>query len=178
MSQTAPSRSLDSQNPMIQALIAELEQETQTTRRVLERVPGDKLSWKPHAKSMSLGQLALHVATTPGGIARILSADSFDITSFGQQEAATASELLPALEESLNSARSFLSGLDDQQAGATWRLTREGKELMALPRIAVVRSILLNHWYHHRGQLSVYLRLLDVPVPSIYGPSADENPFV
>ena len=159
------------------ALIAELEQEIKTTRRLLERVPGDKLSWRPHTKSMSLGQLALHVATVPAGIARILANDTCEVPQFKQAEAMSAAELIRALDESLQTARGFLSGLDDARAVATWKLMKNGRELMAMPRIRVVRMLMLNHWYHHRGQLSVYLRMLNVPVPSIYGPSADENPF-
>ncbi len=164
---------------LMDSLLGELEQEAAATRRALERVPGDKLGWKPHAKSMSLGQLALHIATIPGGIGKFLSKDGLDLgsVSFNQPAVASTAELLAALDESLKTAREVLSGLDDQKAMATWKLTRGGKELMAAPRIAVARSILLNHWYHHRGQLTVYLRLLDIPVPSIYGPSADENPF-
>jgi len=158
-------------------LIAEVEQETQITRRVLERVAGDKLTWKPHAKSMSLGQLALHVATTPGALASILATDTYEVGSFDQPEATSAAELIPTLKESVGTARQFLMALDEERAAATWKATQAGRELMAAPRIALVRSIMLNHWYHHRGQLSVYLRLLNVPVPSIYGPSADENPF-
>lgn len=167
---TAPSKSAT-------PLLAELEQETKTTRKVLERVPADKLAWKPHPKSMSLGQLALHVATTPGGIAGILANDTYAGGNFTQREATSAAELLPALEESVRTAREFLTNLDDERAFAIWTLTRAGQKVMAVPRIGVVRSIMLNHWYHHRGQLSVYLRLLNIPVPSIYGPSADENPF-
>ena len=164
---------------MVDSLLAELDQEMVTTRRVLERVPDLKLAWKPHAKSMSLGQLALHVATIPGAVAKFLISDRLDMdgVSFEQPAAKSASELLPALDESIKTAKEVLSGLDDQRAMATWRLTRGGKVLFEAPRVAVVRSIMLNHWYHHRGQLSVYLRLLDIPVPSIYGPSADENPF-
>jgi len=164
---------------LVDPFLAELDQEAATTRRVLERVPDAKLSWKPHAKSMSLGQLALHVATIPGALAQMLSNDSLDMAtvSFVQPAAGSAAELLPALNDSLKAAKETLSGFDDRRAMATWKLTKQGKELFAAPRIGVVRSILLNHWYHHRGQLSVYLRLLDVPVPSIYGPSADENPF-
>jgi uncharacterized damage-inducible protein DinB len=158
-------------------LIAELEQETKTTRRVLERVPEGKLAWKPHDKSMSLGQLALHVATLPSRISRILANDTVEAPQFKQAEATSATELIRALDESLQTARAFLAGLDEARAMATWRLVKDGRELMAIPRIAVVRALMLNHWYHHRGQLSVYLRLLNVPLPSIYGPSADENPF-
>jgi uncharacterized damage-inducible protein DinB len=164
---------------MVDSILAELDQEAATTRRVLERVPNDKLGWKPHAKSMSLGQLALHVATIPGAIAGLLKQDGLDLgnVDFEAPAAKAAAELLPALEESVKTAKEVLSGLDDSRAMATWRLTRAGKELFAAPRIGAARSIMLNHWYHHRGQLSVYLRLLEVPVPSIYGPSADENPF-
>ena len=140
---------------MIDALLAELEQESLTTRRVLERVPQAHLSWKPHPKSMSPGQLALHVATVPGNVA----------------------ELEPALTASVAKARQHLGGFDDAAMGATWRLMSGGREVMAMPRAAFARAIMLNHWYHHRGQLLVYLRLLDVPVPSVCGPSADENPF-
>ena len=159
------------------SFLAEMDQEAQTTRRVLERVPGDKLSWKPHTKSMSLGQLALHVATIPGGVAQILSNDSFEVPNFDQRAAQSATELIPALDESVRTAKQVLGGMEDSKLMGTWKLTKNGKELMAAPRVAMVRSIMLNHWYHHRGQLSVYLRELDVPVPSIYGPSADENPF-
>ncbi len=164
---------------IVDPLFAELDQEAATTRRVLERVPNDKLGWKPHAKSMSLGQLALHVATIPGAVAKFLLDDSLDFSSasFEQPSARTTAELLPTLDESVRTAKEVLSSLDDHKAMATWKLTREGRELFAAPRIGVARSIMLNHWYHHRGQLSVYLRLLGVPVPSIYGPSADENPF-
>lgn len=160
-------------------LVAELEQEAATTRRVLERVPGDKLSWKPHDKSMSLGQLALHVATIPGWVGSVLQPDSWDASeSSGQKEAETLDELIPALEESVRSAKETLEWLDEEKAAGLWSITAGDATLMTMPRIAVVRSIMLNHWYHHRGQLSVYLRLLDVPVPSIYGPSADEGPAI
>ncbi|MBI3302715.1 MAG: DinB family protein [Deltaproteobacteria bacterium] len=164
---------------LVDALLGELEQEAATTRRVLERVPYDRLGWKPHAKSMSLGQLALHVASIPGMVAKFLSNDSLDIggVSFDQPTARSAAELLPALDASVKAAKDVLSGFDDRRAMATWRLTNGSKELLAAPRIAVARTIMLNHWYHHRGQLAVYLRLLNVAVPSIFGPSADENPF-
>jgi len=161
----------------IDMYLQELEQEAQTTRRVLERVPNDKLDWKPHAKSMSLGQLALHVATTPGGVAEIACQPSIELPGFSHPSATSASELVPALEQSVARAKELLSGLDDSALAATWRVVDGNREVMALPRAAVLRAIMLNHWYHHRGQLSVYLRQLDVPVPSIYGPSADENPF-
>lgn len=159
-------------------LIAELEQEAHATRRVLERVPQAKLSWKPHAKSMSLGQLALHVATIPGNVAALAANDTVpEPPRFIQPEAATTAELVPALEASIGQARSIVAGFDDARMNATWRLLYQGNELMALPRAAMLRMVMLNHWYHHRGQLLVYLRMHDVPLPSVYGPTADENPF-
>jgi uncharacterized damage-inducible protein DinB len=163
----------------VEALVAELEQEAATTQRVLARVPNDQLGWKPHPKSMSLGQLAQHVASSPGDVAQLLSNDGLEISPAGMTPPAltSAAELVPLLERSVRAAKAFLSALDEQRAMATWRVTKEGKEVFAAPRIAAARAILLNHWYHHRGQLSVYLRLLDVPIPSIYGPSADEDPF-
>jgi uncharacterized damage-inducible protein DinB len=163
---------------MIDGLLAELDQEAATTRRVLERIPQAHLTWKPHPKSMSLGQLALHVAMVPGNVAEIAAMDIVPTPpTFQHPEAATASELLPSLTESVAKAKRALGGFDDAQMGATWRLQRDGKDIMAMPRIAFVRAIMLNHWYHHRGQLLVYLRLLNQPVPSVYGPTADENPF-
>ncbi len=159
-------------------LLAELEQEAQTTRRVLERVPQAGLGWKPHPKSMSLGQLALHVATIPGNVAALLVPDIVpEPPAFLQPEAGTAAELVPALESSIAQARALVSGFDDTAMNATWRLLHDGQELLAMPRIAMLRAIMLNHWYHHRGQLLVYLRMHDVPLPSVYGPTADENPF-
>ena len=163
---------------MIDGMLQELDQEAGATRRVLERVPNAHLAWKPHEKSMSLGQLALHVATCPGNVAAMLVQPMLaEPPAFVQPQAATAAELLPTLEQSLAAAKTLLAGLDDEAMAATWRLMQGDRELMAVPRGALLRMLMLNHWYHHRGQLSVYLRQLNVPVPSIYGPSADENPF-
>jgi uncharacterized damage-inducible protein DinB len=162
---------------MIEALIQELEHESQTTRRVLERVPGDRLGWKPHDKSMSLGQLALHVATTPAGVSDLVRNSPVQMPRFVQPSATSAAELVPALEQSIIRATENLRAIGDAGLGATFRIVNGDQELMAMPVGAVLRFIMLNHWYHHRGQLSVYLRELGVPVPSIYGPSADENPF-
>ena len=163
---------------MSEGLLRELEQEGRTTRRVLERVPDAHLAWKPHEKSRSLGQLALHIATVPGAVATLASTPVAQAPGFGNEPAASAAaELLPALDESLAKARSILQGLDDESMMATFTVMAGDRELMAMPRVAFLRAIMLNHWYHHRGQLSVYLRELNVPVPSIYGPSADENPF-
>src|SRR5688500_10312881 len=157
--------------------IEELTQEGETTRRVLERVPEDKLSWKPHARSMSLGQLALHTAQTPGSIAYLLKDLTFEGSPPPQTEATSRAELLKAHEDALAQAQAALTGWGDAGLRASWKFTRGGKTLMGAPRAGVVRSLMLNHWYHHRGQLTVYLRLLGVPLPSGYGPSADENPF-
>ena len=127
---------------------------------------------------MSLGQLALHIATVPGGVARIAALPGLDeAPDFIQPSAASAADLGPALDESIAQARSLLGGMSDQQLMEEWTLKSGGRVVMAMPRLAVLRAIMLNHWYHHRGQLSVYLRQLNVPVPSIYGPSADDNPF-
>lgn len=163
---------------MIQALIQELEQEAQTTRRVLERVPGERLEWKPNPKSMSLGQLSLHVATIPGFVSDIARQSPFSFPKMVQASAASSAELIPALEASVARAKTNLLAIGDGGLADVWRLVEGGRELMAVPVGGVVRSIMLNHWYHHRGQLSVYLRELGVPLPSIYGPSADENPFM
>ena len=159
-------------------LLAELEQEAQTTQRVLERIPQEHLSWRPHAKSMSLGQLALHVATVPGGVAEFAMQDMPSPPALVQPEAATAAELVPALTASVARAKELLGNADDATMGKTWRLMKDGRELLAMPRAAFLRAIMLNHWYHHRGQLLVYLRLLNLSVPPVYGPTADENPFM
>jgi len=165
-------------NQATDAMLSELREEAVTTRRVLERVPPDKLSWRSHAKSMSLGQLALHVASIPGNLTRLAQLDEFDASqaNFNPPEPNGLNEIYAALEQSVRSADEYLTSITEQVASANWRLTLRGKELFSRPRIAVLRSIMLNHWYHHRGQLSVYLRLLDVPVPVIYG-RTDENPF-
>ena len=163
---------------IIDGLLAELEQEAGTTRRVLERIPQAHLTWKPHIKSMSLGQLALHVATVPGNVAELAALDTIpEPPSFVQPEAASTSELLPSLTESVAKAKRALGAFDDARMNAMWRLQSGGRDILAMPRVAFVRAIMLNHWYHHRGQLLVYLRLLNQSVPSVYGPTADENPF-
>jgi uncharacterized damage-inducible protein DinB len=158
-------------------LIQELEVETATTRRVLERVPDARLNWSPHPKSRSLGQLAWHIATNPGNVMKLAAQNPSDFPTIVDRTPSTSAELLPALDESVATAKSILGGMSDADLTELWRLRSNGHEVMAIPRINFLRAIFLNHWYHHRGQLSVYLRLLDVPVPAIYGPSADENPF-
>ena len=164
---------------MPDSLLNELYQEAAITRRVLERVPGDMLEWRPHPKSMSLGQLAIHVASIPGNLSRLVQADEFDASqaNFTPPSPSSVEEILTAHDGSLRVAQDYLGGVDEQIAQESWRLTFKGKEVFTAPRGGVIRSLMLNHWYHHRGQLSVYLRLLDVPVPVIYGRSADENPF-
>jgi uncharacterized damage-inducible protein DinB len=163
---------------IIDGLLQELELEAHTTRRVLERVPDNKLTWRPHQKARTLGELALHVASVPGAVAEFVAAPSpVQAPQFSDPSPKSAAELIPALDESIGKAKKALGGMDDATVMATWRMMHGDRELLALPRVAMLRSIMLNHWYHHRGQLSVYLKELDVPIPSIYGPSADENPF-
>lgn len=160
-------------------LLNELRQEAETTKRLLERVPEDRLGWRPHPKSMTLGQLALHVATIPGDLSRLAQLDEFDASNANFEPPAPESKMAieAAMKKSLDDATEYLGSLDADRAGATWRLTLWGNEVFAMPRADLLRSLMLNHWYHHRGQLSVYLRLLDVPVPVVYGRTADENPF-
>ena len=165
--------------PAAQALIAELDKEAPATRRLIERVPDDRLGWRPHPKSMSVAQLANHIATIPGGIARLSQTEAFDISTRniepvpGESRAA----LLATLDSSLATAREVLSQLDDTTANAPWRLSFGEREIFTVPRLEMLRTMLFNHWIHHRGELVVYLRLLDIPVPVVYGRSADENPF-
>lgn len=164
---------------MLEPMLNELQQEAATTKRLLERVPGDKRSWQAHPKSISLGQLALHIAIIPDGLSQLARLDEFDASTadFAQAMPHSREQILVALDGSVSTAAVYLAALTSEQASATWRLTLRGEEVFAIPRAAMLRSLMLNHWYHHRGQLSVYLRLLDIPVPVIYGRSADENPF-
>jgi uncharacterized damage-inducible protein DinB len=163
--------------PAAEMLLAELEQEARTTRRVLERVPDDKLSWRPHPKSSTLGQLALHIAIIPSLGMHVLAQDVFEAPEFTQEEAGSTAELISVLDQSVASARQFLSELTPERAQATWRMVKKGRELIAIQRLAMIRTLMFNHWYHHRGSLVVYLRLLDVSLPPVYGPTADERPF-
>lgn len=161
-------------------LIQELDMEAATTRRVLERIPDTHLGWRPAAKSRTLGELALHIATTPGNVASLASNNPAQLPSFDRPDPAPAkaADVVAALGQSVEQAKTIVGRMDDAALMEMWRLTAGGKDVMAMPRIAFLRAIMLNHWYHHRGQLSVYLRELNVPLPSIYGPSADENPFM
>ena len=162
---------------IIDALIGELEQEAKTTARVLERVPEAHLTWKPHPKSFSLGQLALHVATVPGNVAALAARDTSAVAGLRAAGAASTARAGAGAgrqrRQGARAPRRFRRRGDDRDLAAV----DGGRELMAMPRVAFVRAVMLNHWYHHRGQLLVYLRLLDVPLPSVYGPTADENPF-
>ncbi len=143
----------------------------------MDRIPEDKLAWKPHPKSYSLGQLALHIASVPGRVAAAAVPDSMEAPNFSEPEPKSRQEVLDTFSKGLENAKDTLKKMEYARLTSMWRLTKNGKVLMSVPRIGFIRSILMNHNYHHRGQLSVYLRMLDVPVPSIYGPSADENPF-
>jgi uncharacterized damage-inducible protein DinB len=163
---------------LAESLLQELEMEAATTRRVLARIPDDQLSWRPATRSRTLGELAQHIAVNPGDVCSLAAQNPAIVPDTGPATApASRAELLATLDASLVRARQVLGAMSDGAMLETWRMTAGGHDLMVLPRIAFLRTVLLNHWYHHRGQLSVYLRLLDVPVPSIYGPSADENSF-
>jgi uncharacterized damage-inducible protein DinB len=161
------------------AFAAELALEVLTTRRVLERVPEGDLAWRPHERSMSLGQLALHVATLPSQLVGFVSADDVDVdgVDFTPPSPSGRDAVIEALDVSLRDGAAYFAALPDHRAASPWSLTRGNQVLFSAPRAGVLRSFLFNHWYHHRGQLLVYLRLLDVPVPWVYGPTADENPF-
>lgn len=161
----------------IEALVQELEQEAATTRRVLERVPDAHLGWKPHPKARTLGELAFHVATVPGSVAEFASQAKAEAPDLTDQSPMSASELVPMLDESIARAKRVLGSMDDASLAETWRMMQGDHEIFAAPRGAFLRTVMLNHWYHHRGQLTTYLRAVGVAIPSIYGPSADENPF-
>jgi uncharacterized damage-inducible protein DinB len=162
---------------MCQAMLQEFENEAGTTRRVLERVPSDKLTWKPHPKSMSLGTLALHVAASPGVIIGWCAEDETTFKGEPSPQPTSTAEILAAHDASVKKVKETIPQIGDQGMQQMWTAKAGDQTLMTMPKAALARTIVMNHWVHHRGQLSVYLRLLDVPVPSIYGPSADENPF-
>jgi len=157
-------------------LVAEYDHEMGTTRKLLERLPEAQLSWKPHEKSMSLGALATHVASIPHWAGLILNEPFFDLASAPPSpEAKTSREdILNVFDESTRRARASMDKSDAEYT-ARWALKRAGHEMFSMPRIAAFRSFVISHIIHHRGQLSVYLRLNNVPVPAIYGPSADEG---
>jgi uncharacterized damage-inducible protein DinB len=163
----------------LESMLREFSEEAATTRRVLDRVPTDKLAWRPHERSMSLGELALHIAVVPAAIVNITKPDTFDVSQsrFTQPMPANMEEVHATFEQTVRTVVQTLQRATIDDAHGEWRLMFGDKELQRIPRVSVWRSLMLNHWYHHRGQLAVYLRLLEVPVPAIYGPSADESPL-
>jgi len=164
---------------MMEAVIGEYQAEVATTRRTLERVPADKLTWKPHDKSMTLGELALHIASIPDRVSALAQLDGIDASTvdFTPPEPKDLQEVLSTFEAAVVEGEKRLRSMTDEAAMAPWTMRAGEHVVFTMPRAGIVRTIMLNHWYHHRGQLSVYLRLLDIPVPVIYGRSADENPF-
>lgn len=163
---------------LAESMLAEFEEQAPVTRRFLERLPEDRLTWKPHEKSMSAGQLALHIARVPGGSVRFVQqnpAQAPDLKNVPQPTSLT--EILGVFEESVAVVRSLLPQFNDAAMQETWRMLQGERELLAIPRAQFLRDIMLNHWFQHRGQFSVYLRLLNVAVPASWGPSADEPPI-
>ncbi|MEC0177131.1 DinB family protein [Paenibacillus favisporus] len=158
---------------MIEDWIRELKRETESTRLLLERLPEDKLSWRPHPKSMSLGQLALHAAGVPGGLAQLLDEAVSEAPVVPLPEPTTRKEVLEALEWSVSLAESKLREWGEDGLRNSWKLVSNGETILEAPRIDMARTLMFNHVYHHRGQLTVYLRLLGISVPGMYGPSAD-----
>lgn len=166
-------------NGIATSLLPEFDLEMANTRKVLERVPEADFAWKPHAKSFSMGELAGHVASIPGWMTSTLVDDAFDVSPGGVPatfpRAGSAKEALSMLDEGIAGARAALEGTSDATFLKKWALLANGEPLFTMPRVAVVRSFVMNHLIHHRAQLCVYLRLRDVPVPALYGPSADEQ---
>ena len=162
---------------IIDPVLAEFAHEAAVTRRVLERVPEEHFGWKPHEKSMTLGHLATHVAEIPGWVNLIIEQDEvdFDAENYEPPLADGPAELLKMYDANVQTVSDTLKGLTDDRLMAMWRFKMGGQVRIEMPRVGVIRGFLLNHTYHHRGQLTVYLRLLGVPVPSVYGPSADEQ---
>jgi len=166
------------QTRIADAILEEIDQEAEITKRLLDIIPEDKLSWRPHPKAKSLGELAMHIVTLQGNVAELGSLDSKEAGQFpADSEATSRAQILELFAENLKKAKEIVGSTDDQRAMAEWKLTRNGETLWSVPRAGFWRTVLLNHNYHHRGQLSAYLRELDVPLPSIYGPSADTDPF-
>jgi uncharacterized damage-inducible protein DinB len=165
--------------PLVDALLPEFDHEMTMTRKVIDRAPEDKFEWKPHAKSFSLGALATHLANLPTWGTETLTKSQIDLPAAQPPLAAIPSkiELMATFDRNVAATRAALAGRTDAELLAMWSLKRGGKTLFSMPKASVLRSFVLSHVIHHRGQLSVYLRLLDVPVPSIYGPSADEPAF-
>jgi len=160
-----------------QSLLAEFEIQGPITRRFIERLPEDKYTWKPHEKSMTAGQLAYHLAFVPGGVVRLVNANPTPEPSFHFPQPQNRQELLKVFDESVATVRAELSKATDAHMNETWRLVIGGTEAIAAPRGIFLRDVMLSHWYQHRGQFSVYLRILNIPVPASWGPSADEPPL-
>ena len=159
--------------------LPELDHEMATTRRLLARVPAGRAGWRPHPKSRTLGELAMHIAGLAGMGTRVLKTDDFEVSPPGgparaRAEFTTPSAMLLLFDQSLAECRAALAAADDATLLAPWTLKHGGTVVFTLPRAAALRTMMLNHLIHHRGQLTVYLRLNDVPLPGIYGPSADE----
>ncbi len=161
----------------IMNFIAELKHESANTRKMLEKVPQDRLSWKPHEKSMSLGRLASHIAQIPVWFERILTADEFDFSrsAYKTIPAESVSGILDQFDSKINKSLKLLEETSNEKMDQAFTLRNADKVYFTLPKKVVLRNFSYNHMYHHRGQLSVYLRLLDIPVPGMYGPSADES---
>ena len=157
------------------ALLPEFDYEMATTRKTLERLPEDKVDFKPHERSMTLGHLASHIAEMPAWGVAGLKMDSLDMSNYKPWKSTSRAEILAVFDKNVAEARAAIAGADDATFMSNWSLTMGGQTLMTMPKVAVVRSFVMNHVIHHRGQYSVYLRMTGVPVPSIYGPSADEG---
>jgi len=158
------------------SLLAEFEIQAPITRKFLERLPEDKFTWKPHEKSMTAGQLAYHLAFVPGAVVRLVNANPTPEPNFNFPQPSSRQEILKTFDESIATVRDSLSKADDASMSESWRLTVGGREVLAQPRGQFLRDVMLSHWYQHRGQFSVYLRMLNVAVPASWGPSADEPP--
>ena len=158
-------------------MLREFERELVTTRRFLERIPEGKLHWRPHEKSMTVGQLALHIAESPAGALEMCLADEAPVPDFsdGRRQPTMLRQVLDQLDQSAEYVHQTLPKVDDARMRATFTVVQGGRSVMATPRADFLRAIMLNHWYHHRGQLGVYLRLLGASVPPSYGPSGDEG---
>jgi uncharacterized damage-inducible protein DinB len=160
-----------------ESLLPEFDREMGVTRRLLERVPDGQFAWKPHEKSMTLGRLAEHLAELPLWCRMTLVENGIDMATgrpAGYVPPATRAAVLEMFDKNVADARAALSGRTDAELMAPWKLSHQGKEVFTMPKTAVLRGFVMNHLIHHRGQMSVYLRLHNVPVPSMYGPSADE----
>jgi uncharacterized damage-inducible protein DinB len=157
-------------------LLPEFDQEMANTRIVLERVPDDKLTWKPHPKSWDMAHLAYHLATIPNWGAETMKTDSLDYTGYvPPAPPESRQQILAQFDKTVADARAALAGASDEAYMQNWSLSANGKTFFTMPRVAIIRSFVMNHAIHHRAQLGVYLRLNDIPVPAIYGPSADEG---